>query len=307
MSGARDDGTPEPRWDGDLRGTPVIIDTDIGGDVDDAIAVAVAARQVPELTLVTTADEMRGERARFARHLLDLLGRGDVATVAGDSPGESPYYCVEGFVPDSVPAQPVDVVAAVRRVCATTVGPVRWVGLAPLTNLARVVAEAPELARRLRVTQMGGALRYRDPESAEHNIHLDVAGAHAVLRAVADGVLATPEFVSADVTFTPRIAIAAHSPLYAQLRSPGAPEWTGLLADHLDRWFARFYPDTMQHDPLTLSAALGLPFVTSEDLALEMDEIGRTTRARGGTPVRWSVSADYDAFLTWLTTALTAG
>jgi inosine-uridine nucleoside N-ribohydrolase len=154
---------------------------------------------------------------------------------------------------------------------------------------------------------MGGALRYHDPDSAEHNIHLDVAGARAVLRAVADGALGTPEFVSADVTFTPRIAITAHSPLYAALRAPDASAWARLLADHLDRWFARFYPDTMQHDPLTLTAALGLPFVASEHLPVELDEIGRTTRTPEGrgTPVRWSVSADYDPFLAWLTTALT--
>lgn len=176
-----------------------------------------------------------------------------------------------------------------------------------MTNLARVLAEAPELAPRLRVTQTGGALRYHDPDSAEHNIHLDVAAARAVLRAVADGVLATPEFVSADVTFTPRIAITTDCPLYALLRTLGAPAWARVLADHLDGWFARFYPDTMQHDPLALSAALGLPFVTSEHLPVDVDDIGRTTRAPEGrgTPVRWSVSADYDRFLAWLTTALT--
>ena len=308
MGGERDDGVPDPRHrPEDLRGSPVIIDTDIGGDADDAVALIAAARRVPELTLVTTGDEVHGERARFARHFLDLLDRSDVATVAGDSPADSPYFCVEGFTPDRVPVQRGDVVAAVRQVCAATDGPVRWVGLAPMTNLARVLAEAPELAPRLRVTQMGGALRYHDPDSAEHNIHLDVAAARAVLRAVADGVLATPEFVSADVTFTPRIAVTADSPLYATLRAPGASAWARLLADHLDRWFARFYPATMQHDPLTLTSALGLPFVASEHLPVELDEIGRTTRAQEGrgTPVRWSVSADYDPFLAWLTTALT--
>ena len=305
--GGADDGGAGPRQlPQDLRGGPVIIDTDIGGDPDDAVALVVAARRVPELTLVTTGDEVHGERARFARFFLDLLGRNDVATVAGDSPADSPFFCVEGFAPDPVPAQRGDVVAAVRQVCAATAGPVRWVGLAPMTNLARVLAEAPELAPRLRVTQMGGALRYHDPDSAEHNIHQDVASARAVLRAVADGVLATPEFVSADVTFTPRIAITAHSPLYAPLRAPGAPAWARVLADHLDRWFARFYPDTMQHDPLALSAALGLPFVTCGHLPIELDDIGRTTRASEGrgTPVRWSVSADYDPFLAWLATAL---
>jgi len=297
------DSGPRPE---DLAGSPVIIDTDIGGDGDDALAVVAAARRVPELSLVVTADEVGGERARFARHLLDLVGRREVATVAGRSLGGSQYFCVEDLVPASVPAQPADLVAAVRRVCAAAEGPVRWVGLGPLTNLAAVLAEAPELATRLRVTQMGGALRDLEPSGAEHNIHLDPPAARAVLRAVADGALATPEFVSADVTFNPRIAITSDSPLYARFRAPGAPVWAGLLADHLDRWFARFYPDTMQHDALALSAALGLPFVDSGPLPIEIDAIGRTTHAPGGTVLRWSRSAAYEPFMAWLTDALTS-
>lgn len=269
--------------------------------------MAAAARRAPELALVITGDEVRGERARFARHLLDLMGRYDVATVAGAGLGDSRYYCVGDLVPDTVPAQPDNVVAAVRRVADATEGPIRWVGMAPLTNLARLVSAAPELAARLRVTQMGGALRYRDPSSAEHNIRLDVAGAHAVLRAVADGVLTTPEFVASEITFTQEIEVSADSPLYARLRAAHAPPWARLLADHLDRWFAGFHPGTMQHDALTLTAALGLPYVSFDRLPIRMDPIGRTARAPAGqgTVLRWSTAADYPPFMDWLTTALT--
>lgn len=295
-------------WPEDLRRTPVIIDTDIGGDADDALAVAAAARQVPELAMVITGDEVRGERARFARHLLDLIGRREVVTLAGASLGESRYYCVDGLIPDDVPAQPTDVVAAVRRVCEAADGPVRWVGMGPLTNLARVLAEAPDLARRLRLTQMGGALRYRDPSRAEHNIRMDVAGAHAVLQAVESGLLATPEFIASEITFTPRIEVTAKHSLYRDLRDPQAPAWAQLLADHLERWFARTrYAGTMQHDALTLSAALDLPFVDSDHLNISMDSIGRTTKAEDGEGVRlrWSLSAEYEAFMNWLSTSLT--
>ncbi|MFF2655583.1 nucleoside hydrolase [Streptomyces sp. NPDC058045] len=295
-------------WPEDPRRTPVIIDTDIGGDADDALAVAAAARQVPELVMVITGDEVRGERARFARHLLDLIGRREVATVAGASLGESLYYCVDGLIPDSVPAQPTDVVAAVRTVCEAADGPVRWVGMGPLTNLARVLAEAPDLGRQLRLTQMGGALRYRDPSRAEHNIRMDVPGAHAVLKAVGSGVLPTPEFIASEITFTPLIEITAEHPLYQDLRDPQGPVWARLLADHLERWFAGTrYGGTMQHDALTLSAALDLPFVDSGHLNISMDPIGRTTQVEEGEGVRlrWSLSAQHEAFMGWLSAALT--
>lgn len=293
-------------WPADLTGTPLIIDTDIGGDADDAFAVAAAARGVPEVQLVLTGDELNGQRARFARHLLDLMGRQDVATVAGASLGATPYVVVEDLIPATVPAQSTDVVAAVRAVLDSTSGPVRWVGMAPLSNLAHVVAELGEAAARLHVTQMGGALRYRNPDSAEHNIRLDVPAAREVLAAAADRSLPTPEFVASEVTFTPEIELTADGPMHRWTHTPGAPAWAALLGRHLDSWFERFYPGSMQHDALTLTAALDLPFVDSEPMRITMDDIGRTSVAEDGTLVRWSVDADYEAFMRWLAHTLGA-
>ncbi|MET8623486.1 nucleoside hydrolase [Kitasatospora sp. NPDC004669] len=292
-------------WPEDLRNAPLIIDTDIGGDADDALAVAAAARCTSDLKLVITGDESKGRRARFARHLLDLMGRSDVVTVAGAELSDTPYFVVEHLIPQDVPAQSADIVAAVREVLTSTDGPVRWVGMAPLSNLAHVLAAAPEAASRLRVTQMGGALRYRNPERAEHNVRLDVPAARDVLAAVAVGHLTTPEFIASEVTFTPRIEVTQQSPLYSWLASSDAPRWAGLLAAHLDAWFSRFHPGSMQHDALTLSAALNLPFVDSDDIGIAMDDIGRTTASDDGVRLRWSFEADYDAFMAWLTRTLT--
>lgn len=55
-------GSQEP-YPPSLRGTPIVIDTDIGGDPDDAVALAVAARQVPQLVPVVTSDEHEGQRS----------------------------------------------------------------------------------------------------------------------------------------------------------------------------------------------------------------------------------------------------
>jgi len=93
-------GGPPPSGPSPLATAPVIIDTDIGGDPDDAVALAVAALTVPELALVITTDELRGERARFARHHLDLLGRPDVPVVRGADLGNERYFCVDGLTVD---------------------------------------------------------------------------------------------------------------------------------------------------------------------------------------------------------------
>lgn len=296
-------------WPEDLRSAPVIIDTDIGGDADDALAVVAAARSLPRLALVLTGDETGpavgyGERARFARFLLDLTGRTDVAVASGVSLGDTRYFCADGLVPDEIPAQPADVVAAVRALCAAVPGPVQWVGMGPLSNLALVLDAAPELASRLHVTQMGGALNYRDPSRAEHNFRLDVPSVHRVFDAVHKGLLPTPYFVTSEVTFTSAIEITADHPVFGALAAPGAPGWGALLAAHMRHWFERFHPGTIQHDALTLSAVLQLPFVEFDKMPVALDGIGRTTRSETGVPVWLSLSARYPGFLRWLSQRL---
>ncbi|GAA3865448.1 hypothetical protein GCM10022243_34510 [Saccharothrix violaceirubra] len=272
-----------------MRG-PLIVDTDVGGDPDDAVALVVAAAE-PDLALVTTVDELGGRRARFARHLLDLLGRADVPVVAGADLGNTRMDCVPE--PEPVDDRPTDVLGAVAAVCASTTGPVRWTGLGPATNLARILDT--DLADRLVVTQMGGALRYRDPTRAEHNFRVDPEAAVVLLDRAT-----RPTLVLSDTTFTPAIGIARDSPTHRRLTAPSAPAWAGLLADHLDRWFTRFHPVTLQHDALTLSLVLGLPFVETAPHRIAIDGIGRTTTAPDGHKVLLSVGADHRAFMAWL-------
>ncbi|KOV84148.1 nucleoside hydrolase [Nocardia sp. NRRL S-836] len=276
------------------QGAPLIIDTDAGGDPDDAIALVVAAAE-PSLTLVSTVDELGGRRARFVRHLLDLLGREDVVVVAGADLGDTRMDCVAGLVPDSVAPQRTDLAEAVAQVVAGTDGPVRWAGMGPVTNLAALLTAHPELAQRLVVTQMGGALHYRDPERAEHNFRLDPAAANTLLT---KGKL--PKLVLSDTTFTPEIEITKDSGVWRKLSGPDAPAWARLVASHMAQWFDRFHPGTIQHDALTLAAALQLPFVALRRERVVLDDIGRMTTAPDGHLVRLSVKADYPAFRTWL-------
>lgn len=242
----RDHGWPER-----LSGAPMVLDTDIGGDPDDAIALTAAARAVPDLALVLTNDETGhgvgyGARARFARLLLDSLGRHDVPVVAGHSSGETRYFCVDRLVPRSVPAQPANVVAAVGDLLARTDGPVRWVGIGAFSNLAAVLREVPDAGHRLRGTQMGGGINYRNPSRAEHNIRMDVPSAHEVFAAVETGRLPTLTLVTSDVTFTQETEITRESRFCTFLDGRQDSVWARILRSHLDLWFASFYPGTIQ-------------------------------------------------------------
>jgi pyrimidine-specific ribonucleoside hydrolase len=284
-----------------LQQTPMIIDTDAGGDPDDAIALVVAAAE-PTLALVVTNDELGGERARFVRHLLDLLDRPDVPVVAGSDLGNTRLNCIEGLAPPEVAAQPADVLAAVTQVCSSTTDPVRWVGIGPASNLAMLLTEREDVAERLVVTQVGGALRYRDPERADHNFRTDPDAA-AVLLAKAR----TPRLLLSEVTFTPEVEIAKDSPIHRLLSDPAGPPWARLVAAHLDQWYERFHHATMQHDALAVTDALEIAFVSYYRKHIVIDERGRTTVAsEGGVEVRLSGYARLDAYMRWLTGRLEA-
>ena len=63
---------------------PIILDTDIGTDVDDALALTLAVRS-PEIDIlaVTTVGAEARVRGRIARKLLRVLGRDEIPVAAG--------------------------------------------------------------------------------------------------------------------------------------------------------------------------------------------------------------------------------
>jgi pyrimidine-specific ribonucleoside hydrolase len=217
-----------------------------------------------------------------------------VPVVEGSDLGNTRLYFVDGLIPDEVPRQPKDIIGAVRAVAAATVGPIRWVGMGPLSNLADLQRTNRDLVDRLVVTQMGGAINYRDPSRAEHNFRMDVEAARHVLDTVE-----RPTLVVSDVTFTSAIEITEQSPLYQAWASPDAPPWARMLRIHSDRWMAQ-YPGSMQHDALTLAAALLWPGIRFAREHVVLDDIGRMRRDPSGRQIKMSLEADYADFMRWL-------
>lgn len=275
---------------------PLIVDTDIGGDPDDAIALVVAAGR-PELALVITSDECHGRRARLARYLLDLLGRGDVPVVAGRDLGNERYWAADGIVPDTVPHQADNPVSTVTELIERHDGKVRWLGIGPWSNLAELCAARREHVDQLVVTLMGGGLNYRHADRAEHNIRLDVDAARTVLATAHQ-----PWIVPSDVTFSPANEVTTESAEYRTLVDHPHLPWAAVARAHLDQWFTRFHPGSMQHDAMALALAMRMPFIDVELTGVRLDEIGRMVP--GDRKVFLTTSADYATFRTWLTAQL---
>lgn len=297
-------GPPDPP---SIREYPLIVDTDIGGDPDDMFALVIAAREDPYLALVVTSDEHDGQRARLARHVLDLVGS-DIPVMAGADLGNTKYLCFEGLIPDMVGRQSSKLNEAVIDVIHRAENKVRWLGIGPMTNLAVLLREHNHLAKKIHLVQMGGAINYRKPGVAEHNFRLDPHSAEYVLPQVS-----RPELVLSDATFRPEIQITENSALFDKLKKIDEP-WSRLLVEHCRQFFNRHYPGTMMHDPLTLTVAMELPFAQGGFGRITVDPHGlltlldtaplSTTAKDSETDAFYTTSALYGPFMKWLEKSL---
>lgn len=166
---------------------PILVDTDIGTDIDDAFALALVARS-PELDLlgVTTVSGDTHARARLAARLLWESGLRRVPVVAG-APGrplpiEQTRWADNFKSPQLRPGSAVDFLDATlrRRPGKTTI-----VAIGPLTNIAALLQKDPAIAKKIsRIVMMGGSIHHGygdDPTPvAEYNIAADPPAAQKV-------------------------------------------------------------------------------------------------------------------------------
>jgi purine nucleosidase len=233
-------------------GLPVLIDTDIGDDIDDALALAFALRS-PELEVlgVTTVFQCAALRARLARRLCAAFGRSDLPVVAGlDRPllgsvreDWRPSQAALAGEAEGPPGPPRAVEFIIRQ--GLRRDGLVLLALGPLTNVAVALAAEPALARRVRVVAMAGAW---DRDTAEWNVACDAEAAGAVL---ASGV--PVDFVGLDVT-TACPMRGGDLRALAAAPEPGATLWAFVRA-----WREAGAPGErdapLLHDPLAVLAS----------------------------------------------------
>jgi purine nucleosidase len=253
--------------------TGLHIDTDIGGDIDDFCALAMALNWPGvEILGVTTVAEHGGKRAGYARYVLKLAGREDVPVAAGADasldrdrywqglPDESTYW-PEPIEPFSTPPdraldlleQSID-----RRATIVAIG--------AFTNLACLEKRSPGVLRRAKLFLMGGYVfppRDGFPKwghDFDFNAQIDAQSARLVIES------SSPTFVQLAVTaetslrraFLPTLIqagpvarlVARQAEAFA--RDEGHEERYGRTCSGLPSDTINFL-----HDPLACAIALG--------------------------------------------------
>ena len=297
----------------------LVLDTDIGGDVDDALALALALRH-PDIDLraVTTVSGDTTVRAELAARLVAMAGADGVEVAAGVGvPGDRLNW--SGHEGDGIPAGPAVPVSSRSAVEVLAGAPpgatIATIGMQ--TNLAALVGAEPDAVERTsQLVVMGGAFAPivsldglpLDP-SRDWNLFVDPQGAVESLNAGFRTL-----YVPVDVT----LRVPLRAPHLDRLRT--GDELCRTLAALVDLWRAEKlarpgseHADVVAllHDPLAVACTVEQSFVTIDTMPVHVeirDGVARTLvdseRGREAEVVR---SCDADAFAEWWLENVLAG
>jgi purine nucleosidase len=260
----------------------VIIDTDIGDDIDDAFAVALAVKS-PELQILgieTTFGDTE-TRARILDRFLGEIGRSDIPVLAGKKtpPKTSMTQARYGDGGHFAKASHGDAVDFLLAEIEKYPAEVTLIGIGPLFNIGEAIDRDPATFRKLkRVVIMGGSIRrgYGDfgynepvPPQPEWNILNDVASAQKLF---ASGV---PLYVMPLDSTQLKLDEVKRAFLFRR----GTP-----VTDQLTILYHLWAQETPTlYDPMTVAFVLHPDLCPVTPLHIRVDEKGNT-REEAGTP-----------------------
>ncbi|MCC6444369.1 MAG: nucleoside hydrolase [Armatimonadetes bacterium] len=147
----------------DRRPIPILIDTDIGEDLDDLLMLAVALNSPEfEVLAVTCVDGDTQARSRIARRVIAAFGQPQVPVVAGYSRriphGNGPVAPLLAITQNEVapteeglpPACPETADALIARLAAERPGEIYLVSIGAVTNAGQTLVRHPQAARDLK-------------------------------------------------------------------------------------------------------------------------------------------------------------
>ncbi len=246
----------------------VVLDTDIGSDVDDALALGMLLGSPEvELVAVTTVYGDTTLRARLARRLIGLAGA-EAPCYAGarETLTGRPVWWAghEGALYDDLDAELVAPGPAVDFLveAARREGGLDVIAIGPLTNIAAAIEAADDFRRNVRhLTVMGGNFADREPE---HNIRSDPEAARIVF---GSGIPAT--ICGLEITTQVRLDTAGVA------RIAAAGQLGSALAAEVDQyWKFTGQPYNVPHDPVAALTLLrpDLFETAPVDVSVSVDE-----------------------------------
>jgi len=263
----------------------IILDTDIGTDVDDALALALAiqSKKDIELRAVTTVHGNVNLRAKIAKKMLKIAGLENVPVAPGiaqplmrDRPilGWAGHEGSGILTPedDGLEISKFHAVDLIISEVMSMKGEITLVAIGPLTNLAASIIREPDIVKNVKeIIIMGGVTRLFNGLNLpyrEHNILCDPEAAKIVFSSGAPITM-----VPLDVTLKVYIDRKDLGEISA-VKSPLANLIVSMVEEYL-RIVKRDY--TWLHDPLALSVSIDPSLVKTVDMKILVETKGEYT------------------------------
>jgi len=179
-----------------VKKIPVILDTDIGSDIDDTWALIMLLRS-PELDpkLITTESGNTAYRARIVAKILERSGRTDIPIGIGihlsDKAGPQLAWVKDYEITRYPGIVHKDGIKSLVEIIMNSPEPITLICIGPLTNIAAALEMEPRIAEKARFVGMHGCLRKSPPGYggckggvvAEYNVRADPKAFQKVLSA----------------------------------------------------------------------------------------------------------------------------
>jgi len=283
----------------------VIIDTDIGDDIDDSFAVALALRS-PELQIlgITTTFGDTETRAKLLDRFLAEAGRPEIPVAAGVPTPPKGTFTQRRYAENNRFAKPAhpDAVTFLLDQIRRNPGQVTLLAIGPLMNVGAAIDKDPATFRKLkRVVIMGGSIKrgYGDlgfgppqPPQPEWNILNDIPSAQKLIAA---GV---PLYVMPlDAT-----QLKLDEVKRAFLFSQGTP-----LTDALTLLYHQWGQETPTlFDPMTITFLVNPNLCPVQPMHIRVDEKGFTRPDAGAPNAQVCLDSNPDAFFRFYLNRLAA-
>ncbi len=295
---------------------PVILDTDIGDDIDDTWALVLILRS-PELDLrlVVTDFGNTEHRAKLVAHALELAGRTDIPIGIGIKQNDqlSPQAgWVRNFDLAKYPGRVHrDGVQALIDTVMESPQPMTLIAIGPPPNLKAALEREPRIAGRLRLAGMFGSIHRgyngKPAPEPEWNVRSEKAAARAVLSAAWKEAVVTP----LDTCGLVRLS----GERYARVREAGDPLLHGLVEAfgiwcHNRDWCAKdpayvAGKSSTLFDTVAVYLAISRDLVKTETSGVRVTDEGMTVPDPSAPPVTWATDwVSLDGFEEWLATRL---
>lgn len=286
----------------------VIIDTDIGDDIDDAFALALALKS-PELKVlgVTTTFGNTELRARLVERYLKAVGRSDIPVLAGPE-SKTGNVMTQAAYAQREPMQKFgDGSGFILGEARAHPGQITLIGIGPLFTIQAAIDRDPAGFRKLkRVVIMGGSV-YRgyglDPEGKpkprepEWNILNDPQGLRALLASGVPVYMMPLDSTQVPFEAQGREEVFAHG-----------SELTDQLTLLYHQWMAgtpSHSPTPTLFDPVAVTYTFRPDLCPVEPMHIDVDDKGSTIPGQGTPNVQVCLHSDQKGFLSLLILRLT--